>query len=224
MPSCRSRRGRSPPRNPQNRGRAGRSGREPEPAPLDVAVHHRAGNGLERRHFAGRGTAIRAKTRVAGQLLAAARTRAVPDRGCAHVLLVPHLPAPVTPPQPACGAAPPGRGSRCPTPCPSGGRIRAPSAPQARDRAPPPEPGGAVPRARARRAGRSRARIAEERPRDEDDRDDREHRRERQRPLHLRARPGRRPRRTAPRAVAARPRPATSRSAPRRRRGSRPPR
>src|SRR4029077_13342455 len=109
-----------------------------EPAPLDVLVHDGTGNGLERRQLARRSAAVRAVAPAGRTRLAALTARAVLDRRCVHERPVPVVPGLVTPRQPACGAAPPARGSRCPRSCPYGGRIRAPSARRERDPAPPP--------------------------------------------------------------------------------------
>src|SRR5207248_2834683 len=125
-----------------------------EPAPLDIPASNRPGNGLERGQVACGRTATGAEARTGYELAAAVTARAVPDRRRAHGGLVPHPPALVTPPQPACGAAPTAPDSPRPRPCPSGGRTRAPSTQRARDRAPRPARAASALPGRARRDGR----------------------------------------------------------------------
>src|SRR6476660_8636604 len=129
---------------------------QPEPAPLDVLVHDGAGNGLDGRQIAYGSAAARAEARARRELLAAITARALLDRRRAHAGSFPRPRALVTPPQPACGAAPPARGSPRPRPCRCGGRTRAPSAHRARDPALRRARAASAPPGRSRRAGRSR--------------------------------------------------------------------
>ena len=109
-------------------------------------VHDGAGRGLEQRRLAHRSPAAGAEARARRERLAAATARAVLDRRRVHARAVPVVPARVTPRRPACAAARAARGSPRRRSCPCGGRIRAPSARRAPDRAPRPAPAAAGPR------------------------------------------------------------------------------